>query len=203
MTFSTEEDDWGKKREVDLKPDGRLVAVTEANKMEYVRLITELKLTTAIRAQIDAFVKGFYEIIPKQLIRLFDEQELELLISGMPDIDIDDWRGNTGYQGYTASSPQIQWFWRAVRSFTREERAKLLQFVTGSSKIPMGGFANLEGMNGVSKFLICKAYGKPARLPAAHTCFNQLDLPEYESADQLRERLLLAIREGATGFAFG
>ena len=140
--------------------------------MEYVRLITELKLTTAIRAQIDAFVKGFNEIVPRQLVRLFDEQELELLISGLPDIDIDDWRANTTYQGFTAASTQIQWFWRAVRSFTREERAKLLQFVTGSSKIPMGGFANLEGMNGVSKFLICRAYGKPNRLPAAHTWYG-------------------------------
>ena len=171
LTFSTEEDEWGHKKEVDLIPNGRDIAVTEENKMEYVRLITELKLTTAIRAQIDAFVKGFYEIIPKDLVRIFDEQELELLISGLPDIDIDDWRANTAYQGYTSSSPQIQWFWRAVRAFGREERAKLLQFVTGSSKIPMGGFANLEGMNGVSKFLITKVYGKPTRLPAAHTWY--------------------------------
>lgn len=65
--------------------------------------------------------------MPADLISIFNEKELELLISGLPDIDIDDWRNNTVYHNYSASSPQIQWFWRAVRSFDLEERAKLLQ----------------------------------------------------------------------------
>ena len=71
--------------------------------------------------------------MPLELISIFNEQELELLISGLPDIDVEDWKANTNYQNYTATSPQVQWFWRAVRSFDKEERAKLLQFVTGTS----------------------------------------------------------------------
>ena len=116
---------------------------------------------------------GFHDIVPAELISIFNEQELELLISGLPDIDVDDWKNNTEYQNYTATSPQIQWFWRAVRSFDKEERAKLLQFVTGTSKVPLNGFKELEGMNGFSKFNIHRDFGRTERLPSSHTCFNR------------------------------
>ena len=152
-----------------MKPDGRNIPVTEENKQEYVNLITEQRLTEAIRQQIEAFDSGFSDVIPKELIRIFNEQELELLISGLPDIDIDDWKNNTEYQNYTASSPQIIWFWRAVRSFSQEERAKLLQFATGTSKIPLEGFSHLQGQSGVQKFQIHKDFASVKRLPSAHT----------------------------------
>lgn len=169
LTFSIETDDFGTTKVVDLKPGGRDIPVTEENKHEYVALVTEQKLTTAIKDQINAFLQGFHDIIPAQLIQIFNEQELELLISGLPDIDIDDWKNNTEYQGYSPSSPQIQWFWRAVRSFDQEERAKLLQFATGTSKVPLEGFAHLQGSGGVQRFQIHKDFGGENRLPSAHT----------------------------------
>ncbi|KAI8614143.1 hypothetical protein BC830DRAFT_406826 [Chytriomyces sp. MP71] len=202
LTFSTEVDDFGVQRIIDLKPDGRNIAVTEENKQEYVSLITEQKLTKAIQQQIDAFLGGFHDIIPKDLIKIFNEQELELLISGLPDIDIDDMKNNTEYQNYSPSSPQIQWFWRAVRSFSQEERAKLIQFATGTSKVPLEGFKALEGSNGIQKFQIHKDFASKLRLPSAHTCFNQIDLPEYDTYEDLRATLLTAISECATGFGF-
>ena len=116
---------------------------------------------------------GFHDIIPPELISIFNEQELELLISGLPEIDVDDWKNSTEYHNYSASSSQIQWFWRAVRSFDKEERAKLLQFVTGTSKVPLNGFKELEGMNGFSRFNIHRDYGNKDRLPSSHTCFNR------------------------------
>ncbi|KAI8991027.1 hypothetical protein BDF20DRAFT_908845 [Mycotypha africana] len=201
QTFSIETDFFGNKEIVDLKPDGRNIPVTEANKHEYVTLVSEQKLTTAIKDQINAFVQGFHDIIPAHLIQIFNEQELELLISGLPDIDIDEWKNNTEYQGYTASSPQIQWFWRAVRSFDQEERAKLLQFATGTSKVPLEGFSQLQGSGGVQKFQIHKDFGGENRLPSAHTCFNQIDLPQYDSYESLRANLFKAINECSTGFA--
>lgn len=169
LTFSIETDFFGTKETVDLKPDGRNIPVTEANKHEYVTLVTEQKLTTAIKDQINAFVQGFHDVIPAPLIQIFNEQELELLISGLPDIDIDDWKNNTEYQGYNASSAPVQWFWRAVRSFDQEERAKLLQFATGTSKVPLEGFSQLQGSSGVQKFQIHKDFGDENRLPSAHT----------------------------------
>ncbi|PIA16362.1 HECT-domain-containing protein [Coemansia reversa NRRL 1564] len=202
-TFSIEVDDFGQHRIIDLIPDGQKIAVTEENKPEYVRLVTEQRLYRAIKDQINAFLTGFHDVIPKDLIQIFNEQELELLISGMPDVDVDDWRNNTEYHGgYNSSSVQIQWFWRAVRMFDHEERAKLLQFVTGTSKVPLEGFAHLQGNQGVQRFQIHKDFSSPTRLPTAHTCFNQLDLPLYDSFEALKSNLLLAISECSTGFGF-
>jgi len=140
--------------------------------------------------------------VPKELISIFNEQELELLISGMPEIEVEDWRNNTEYHNYSASSPQILWFWRAVRSFDKEERAKLLQFCSGSARVPLNGFRELEGMSGRTLFNIHRDFGSNDRLPSAHTCFNQLDLPCYESYDELRKQLLTAITAGGEYFGF-
>ncbi|KAI1381572.1 hypothetical protein F4677DRAFT_129916 [Hypoxylon crocopeplum] len=201
-TFSVEDDEFGVTKIHDLIPDGRNVSVTNENKREYVSLVVEHKLLTSVKEQMENFLKGFHEIIPAELISIFNEQELELLISGLPDVDIDDWKSNTEYHNYSPSSPQIQWFWRAVRSFDKEERAKLLQFVTGTSKVPLNGFKELEGMNGVNRFNIHRDYGNKDRLPSSHTCFNQLDLPEYESYDILRRQVLKAITAGSDYFGF-
>lgn len=70
------------------------------------------------------------------------------------------------------------------------------------SQVPLDGFANLQGMRGTQRFSIHKAYGDSSKLPTAHTCFNQLDLPVYTSKEELREKLLLAIKEGSEGFGF-
>ncbi|KAI0243771.1 E3 ubiquitin-protein ligase tom1 [Massospora cicadina] len=201
--FCVETEDFGRKLVLELKPGGQDITVTQENKFEYVQLVTEQKLYGAIKDQIEHFLRGFHEIIPKELIAIFNEQELELLISGLPDIDIDDWKNNTEYEGYTSASPQIQWFWRAVRSLDQSERAKLLQFVTGTSKVPLEGFAHLQGSAGIQKFQIHRDFASVNRLPSAHTCFNQLDIPMYESYEDLRRQLLLAIEECNTGFGFG
>ncbi|GLU16061.1 hypothetical protein SLE2022_325110 [Rubroshorea leprosula] len=187
----------------ELIPGGRNIKVTEENKHQYVDLVAEHRLTTAIRPQINAFLEGFNELIPRELISIFNDKELELLISGLPDIDFDDLRANTEYSGYSAASPLIQWFWEVVQGFSKEDKARLLQFVTGTSKVPLDGFNALQGISGSQRFQIHKAYGSPDHLPSAHTCFNQLDLPEYPSKEHLEERLLLAIHEANEGFGFG
>ncbi|RDL40186.1 Hect, E3 ligase [Venustampulla echinocandica] len=201
-TFSVDNDKFGVVETIDFIPNGRNIPVTEDNKHEYIRLMVEWKLTGSVQEQLDDFLKGFHDIIPAELIAIFNEQELELLISGLPEIDVDDWKSNTEYHNYSASSPQIQWFWRALRSFDKEERAKLLQFVTGTSKVPLNGFKELEGMNGFSRFNIHRDYGNKDRLPSSHTCFNQLDLPEYESYEALRQQVLTAITAGSEYFGF-
>ncbi|AQK40048.1 E3 ubiquitin-protein ligase UPL1 [Zea mays] len=187
----------------ELIPGGRNIRVTEENKHEYVDRVAEHRLTTAIRPQINAFLEGFNELIPRELISIFNDKELELLISGLPDIDLDDLKTNTEYSGYSIASPVVQWFWEIVQGFSKEDKARFLQFVTGTSKVPLEGFSELQGISGPQRFQIHKAYGSTNHLPSAHTCFNQLDLPEYTSKEQLQERLLLAIHEANEGFGFG
>jgi hypothetical protein len=74
-----------------------------------------------------------------------------------------------------------------------------MQFVTGSSQIPLDGFKSLQGMSGQQNFNICKIPGELLGLPKSHTCFNQLDLPEYETKEIMEEKLRFAITE-CSGF---
>ncbi|GJV78504.1 retrotransposon protein, putative, ty3-gypsy subclass [Tanacetum coccineum] len=99
----------------------------------------------------------------------------------------------------------VKWFWEVVKAFNKEDKARLLQFVTGTSKVPLEGLKALQGISGPQIFQIHKVYGAPERLPSEliHGYFNQLDLPEYTSKEQLQERLLLAIHEASEGFGFG
>ncbi|XP_054168845.1 E3 ubiquitin-protein ligase HUWE1-like isoform X3 [Oppia nitens] len=202
LTYSIEIQEFGVTEVRDLKPNGRNIPVTEEVKHEYVHLVCQEKMTGSIKKQLNAFLEGFYEIIPKRFISIFNEQELELLISGLPNVDIDDLKANSEYHKYQQNSLQIQWFWRALRSFDQADRAKFLQFVTGTSKVPLQGFGALEGMNGSQKFQIHRDDRSTDRLPSAHTCFNQLDLPAYETYDKLRLMLLKAIQECSEGFGF-
>ncbi|KAJ3821015.1 hypothetical protein F5878DRAFT_550493 [Lentinula raphanica] len=202
LTFSVEADEFGVNRIVPLKEGGDSIAVTQENKREFVQLSAQYRLYSSIKEQIEHLSAGFYEIIPKDLITIFNEQELELLISGTPDIDVDEWRAATEYNGYTSSDPNIVWWWRALKSFNRDERAKVLSFATGTSRVPLNGFVDLQGVQGVQKFSIHRAYGESDRLPQAHTCFNQIDLPQYSSYEMLRQQVLLAISEGGEGFGF-
>lgn len=202
LTFSTEASYFGKTDVVELKEGGVAIPVTDANKAEYVNLVAENRMTGAIRPQIKAFLEAFRELLPPELTAVFNPSELELLISGLPHVDIEDLRANTEYSGYTVGSPVIQWFWELVRKFGRVDKSRLIQFVTGTSKVPIGGFSELQGVSGPQKFQIHRSYKPKNSLPCAHTCFNQLDLVEYDSKEILYERLLTAIREGSEGFGF-
>jgi len=213
-TFSVESSDFGVAKTVDLVPSGRNFQVSDANKRVYVHLISEFILTRAIRTQLQAFLRGFHQLIPPKLISVFNEQEIELMVCGLPDIDLADLKRNTEYVGFGSSasasaaptsthppSQIIEWFWQIVSEFGQEEKALLLLFVTGTSKVPLEGFKALQGTNGITRFTLQKAAGIDT-LPVAHTCFNQLDLPDYTSVDVMREKLMLALREGSQGFGF-
>jgi len=200
LTFSVEDHSFGRNHVVDLIPNGRNVPVTEENKAKYVSLVCQNRMTTAISSQIKAYLDGFYELVSKDLIQIFTPRELELLISGLPDIDMHDLKKNTDYNGWKATDRQIEWFWNVLFSLSRNQKAAFLQFVTGSSKVPLAGFGELPGMRGVQKFSIHKTGGSAGALMSAHTCFNSLDLPVYQSEQELRDKLLYAINEGAVGF---
>jgi len=202
LTFSYEAEEFGVVIIRDLIPDGRNTVVTEENKRDYVQKICYAKMANDIKEQIEAFLQGFHEIIPPHLIQIFDNKELELMISGLPDIDIPDLKENTEYHNYTRETEVIRWFWEILGDLDRTHKAAFLQFVTGTSKVPIGGFKDLVGMGGaLQKFQIHKSFDIN-KLPTSHTCFNQLDLPEYKTKEALRDKLMIAITEGKEGFGF-
>ncbi|XP_037817044.1 E3 ubiquitin-protein ligase Nedd-4 isoform X5 [Lucilia sericata] len=200
LTFCVDEDIFGQKSQHELKGEGANIEVTNENKDEYIKLVIEWRFVARVKEQMTAFLDGFGSVIPLNLIKIFDEHELELLMCGIQNIDVKDWRENTLYKGdYHQNHIIIQWFWRAVLSFSNEMRSRLLQFVTGTSRVPMNGFKELYGSNGPQMFTIEK-WGTPNNFPRAHTCFNRLDLPPYEGYLQLKDKLIKAI-EGSQGFA--
>ncbi|XP_068160323.1 NEDD4-like E3 ubiquitin-protein ligase WWP1 isoform X2 [Antennarius striatus] len=194
MYFSVDMEILGKITSHDLKPDGANVLVTEENKEEYISLMAEWRFSRGVEGQTKAFLDGFNEVVPLQWLQYFDEKELEVMLCGMQEVDLQDWQRNTVYRHYTRNSKQIIWFWQLVKEVDNEVRLRLMQFVTGTCRLPLGGFAELMGSNGPQKFCIEKV-GKDTWLPRSHTCFNRLDLPPYKSFEQLKEKLLFAIEE--------
>jgi E3 ubiquitin-protein ligase NEDD4 len=194
QTFSTEDERFGVMTTEDLIPDGRNIEVTNENKKEYVDLMVKWRIEKRIAEQFQAFKEGFQELIPHELINVFDERELELLIGGIAEIDVDDWKKHTDYRGYTESDEVVQNFWQTVRSWDGEQKSRLLQFTTGTSRIPVNGFKDLQGSDGPRRFTIEKA-GEVGNLPKAHTCFNRLDLPPYKNMEQLTQKLTIAVEE--------
>ncbi|XP_051164109.1 E3 ubiquitin-protein ligase HECW2-like isoform X2 [Leptopilina boulardi] len=198
LTFSVTEELLGKVTERELKPGGRNISVTEKNKKEYLERILRWRLERGVAEQTESLVRGFYEVVDPRLVSVFDARELELVIAGAAEIDLNDWRAHTEYRsGYHDTHPVVEWFWSSITHFTNEQRLRLLQFVTGTSSIPYEGFSALRGSTGPRKFCIEK-WGKPNSLPRAHTCFNRLDLPPYPTPEILYEKLLLAVEETCT-----
>lgn len=197
LYFVEEEYDGGGQllKTVELVPSGVKIKVTNVTKHRYLDALAQFRLATSVRDEVDAFLKGLNELIPDNLLSIFDENELELLLCGTGHYSIADFKANHVINGNSVEFRRIVgWFWAAVSNFTQEEMARLLQFTTGCSQLPPGGFKELS-----PRFQITAAptFGN---LPTAHTCFNQLCLPDYDSYEQFEKCLLLAISEGTEGF---
>ncbi|XP_051557630.1 E3 ubiquitin-protein ligase HECW1-like isoform X1 [Myxocyprinus asiaticus] len=198
LTFTVNEEVFGQVTERELKSGGTNVQVTEKNKKEYIERMVKWRVERGVVQQTQALVRGFYEVVDSRLVSVFDARELELVIAGTAEIDLNDWRNNTEYRGgYHDGHIVIRWFWGAVERFNNEQKLRLLQFVTGTSSVPYEGFTALRGSNGLRRFCIEK-WGKITSLPRAHTCFNRLDLPPYPSYTMLYEKLLIAVEETST-----
>ncbi|CAD5113695.1 DgyrCDS2857 [Dimorphilus gyrociliatus] len=199
LSFSIVEEVFGQTEETELIPGGKDIPVSEDNKLDYIKNVINWRFSSRVKEQMSSFLTGFNEIIPNTNLQIFDANEIELLLAGLQDIDVQDWKSHSQYRrDYNANHPVIINFWKTVYSFNNETRSKLLQFVTGTSRVPMNGFKELYGSNGPQLFTI-EHWGLPTDLPRAHTCFNRLDLPAYTTYDELRKKLLIAI-ENSEGF---
>lgn len=193
--FCVMADHFGERKTIDLIPGGRDIDVTDENKKEYVQAVLNWHLGGSMKEQLEQLKRGFYEIVPVNEVSEFTASELMLLLNGKQDIDVDQMASLSKYTGgYDKMSPAIQFFWVALKSFSKEERGQLLQFATGTSRAPLDGFD--------PAFTITKAEGAGEdTLPTSHTCFNQLVLPEYTSIETLMAKLRYAFEIGnAEGF---
>ncbi|XP_061172830.1 apoptosis-resistant E3 ubiquitin protein ligase 1-like [Saccostrea echinata] len=197
LTFSEEEysAEGHLMKVVDLVPNGYKMSVTNDNKLHYLNSLAQYRLVSSCREEVEAFLKGLNLLIPDNLLSIFDENELELLMCGTGNYSVTDFKAHAVIDGTSYSFFKVlDWFWTVVDSFTEEQMARLLQFTTGCSQLPAGGFADLN-----PKFQISFAPTYNT-LPTAHTCFNQLCLPDYDSMESLHRSILIAINEGFQGF---
>lgn len=133
----------------DLLPGGQDVPVTDENKSEYLLLRLKHRMLDSVKAPLEHLLRGFYEVIPLQIISVFDYMELDLLLCGVQDVSLEDWKRHTEYVGdYSPRHPCIRWFWRAVEAMEPEERVRLLQFTTGCARLPVQGFKALQSNDG-------------------------------------------------------
>jgi len=203
LFFTVSYDEFGVVRDVDLKEGGRDIEVTDENKEEFIRLKMKWRLLDRVAEQRDAVCKGFYQVMPRDQFESIglDDRELELILCGIPKIDVDDWRKNTEYKsGYTANDPTVLRFWKILGEWDDELRSAVLRFATGTPKVPVEGFGALKGSSGPKMFTIQKVQWDLARLPQAATCFNTLYLPPYDTDEQLKEKLEFAVTEASEGF---
>lgn len=193
LNFTAANNAFGIVKEVELIKNGKNIPVTGENRVEYIHRIANFRMNTQIRKQSDAFLKGFFEVVSRDYIRLFSHEELQLLISGKTGkLDLEDLRRNTKYSGgYDVNTDVIKWFWQALSELKAEDQCKMLQFVTSSPRAPLLGFSYLE-----PGFCIHRAEGSD-RLPTASTCMNLLKLPKYGSLNIVREKLRYALESNA------
>ncbi|KAF4335342.1 ubiquitin ligase [Fusarium beomiforme] len=161
--------------------------------VDYIRHLTDI----SIRRQYLAFEQGFNSCLDKKSLSLLSPSTLQSLVEGVQEIDIAELKRYARYVGWDASHRTIKDFWSIVKRYDERMKQRLLEFVTSSDRVPVGGMKNLQ-------FVIQKngeEDGTGGHLPTAYTCYGTLLLPEYRDKEVLRERLGMAL-ENAQGFGF-
>nr|CAG8539342.1 680_t:CDS:10 [Entrophospora candida]CAG8546331.1 11073_t:CDS:10 [Entrophospora candida] len=188
LNFTVVDDEFGETRTIELVPGGSNIPVTNNNSIEYIYRVANHRLNAQIYRQCKAFFNGLSDLIEPKWLRMFNQQELQILVGGayIP-IDIEDLRQNTVYADYKEDDPVMINFWQVVSDFSEEQKQKLIKFVTSCSRPPLLGFKELH-----PKFSIRRA-GTEIRLPSSSTCVNLLKLPAYPDKKILKEKLEYAI----------
>lgn len=160
-------------------------SVSLSNRELYAEGIMRYHLVSSIAPQFEAFQRGFFRCCGGAGLLRVAPAELSTIVCGVAgDVDVPSLQYSSEYaDGYDASSPEIAWFWDIVTHYPESDRKKLLFFITGSDKIPLGGL----------KITISRAGGDVARIPTAHTCFNHLLLPPYPDRAMMKQFLDLAL----------
>lgn len=181
--------------------------VDDDNKEEFIQMKVDWLLNGQVKEQLAAFREGFWELVPAVYMSIFDFQQLSLVLSGDPKIDVSDWQRHTEYSGHfdeqKGEHQVVQWFWETLAVMGIEDLSKLLMFVTSTSVLPNGGFEALEKRPGEACMFTLNGVDLKADISGglrAHTCTNQLDLPVFESKEALSESLLFCINLEVTGF---
>ncbi|KAJ6036440.1 hypothetical protein N7540_000719 [Penicillium herquei] len=183
----------------ELRPNGADMPVTNQNRLVYISYIARYRLQIQPQQETNAFLTGLGQIIQPSWLSMFNQSELQTLVSGEEDeINVEDLRRNSVYGGVYElgddghEHPTIMHFWQVLHEMTPEERQAVVRFVTSTPRAPLLGFSHLN-----PPFSIRDSGNDQERLPTTSTCVNLLKLPVYRTPEVLREKLLYAVSAGA------
>ncbi|XP_049887493.1 E3 ubiquitin-protein ligase TRIP12 isoform X2 [Pectinophora gossypiella] len=191
----------------ELRRGGRDTPVTPHNLHNYIALVTHWLLYEGVAKQMEAFREGFESVFPLANLKIFYPEELEQVFCGSPSGGREQrWEARMLSEcirpdhGYTAESRAIRMLVDILASYTRDEQRLFLQFVTGSPRLPTGGFKALNPPLTVVRKSLESSLDPDEYLPSVMTCVNYLKLPDYSSAEVMRAKLRLAASEGQHSF---
>ena len=194
------EDSEGKIVTDELIEGGEDIKVTDVNDYIDKRINYMVKKAKVL---VEYIQEGLFKYIPKYIIKSLNSYELELLICGRPFIDVNEWKHNSVYKGkFSKSSTCVKWFWEEIYKLNQENLRRFLQFSTGSSRVPINGFQNLESNRGeIAKFCLNSVpYNKNGNnFIRAHTCFNRLDIPQFKKKSEVHDAIEFVLKN-ITGF---
>lgn len=187
---------------VELVEFGSSIEVTVQNVEEYVKLLSEEYVCGKVRKELAQVLAGFHDIVPKDVLARCDIgfADLGMLLSGVPSLDVEEWREHTiinaNHIEKDAAQRTISWLWKVLSDLVHDDRALVLAFATGCSRLPAVGFAGLDP--NFTVYLV--GTNSDQRLPTSHTCANSLAIPLYTSFKEFACKFIFAIREGAGSF---
>ena len=194
------EDSEGKLIIDELIPNGENIKVTNIDDYIEKRINYIVKKSKFLVKYIQ---DGLFKYIPRHILKTINSYELELLICGRPFIDVNEWKQNSIYKGkFSKSSTCVKWFWEEIFKLNQENLRRCLQFSTGSSRVPINGFQNLESNRGeLAKYCLNSVpYNKNGNnYIRAHTCFNRLDVPQFKNKDEVHDAIQFVLKN-ITGF---
>ena len=184
--FTVVDDKFGERIVVPLKPGGENIMINNFNKSEYVELYVDWFFNKSIDEYFRSFEKGFYKVFNRNLTKILTPQELELIICGTQILDFHELKIACVYEDFEKNSETIKYFWEILFDFNEEEKKKFLSFVTGCDRAPIDGLGSLQ-------ITVTNGGSDINQLPTAHTCFNNLILPDYKNKERLKQKILNAI----------
>uniref|UniRef100_A0A7N6BZ48 HECT domain-containing protein n=1 Tax=Anabas testudineus TaxID=64144 RepID=A0A7N6BZ48_ANATE len=156
---------------------------------EFVEAYLRYVFSDSVSEQYSAFSSGFLKVCGGEILSLFQPSELMAMVVGNNNYNWEEMEKNAVYKGeYTATHPTVRLFWEVFHEFPLEKKKQFLLFLTGSDRIPIHG---MESM----RIIIQSTTAEEHYLPVAHTCYNLLDMPRYQTKDILRRRLTQAVEQ--------
>uniref|UniRef100_A0AAX7SJ16 HECT domain-containing protein n=1 Tax=Astatotilapia calliptera TaxID=8154 RepID=A0AAX7SJ16_ASTCA len=168
--------------------DFKELSPTEARK-EFVEAYLRYVFSDSVGEQYSAFSAGFLKVCGGEILSLFQPSELMAMVVGNNNYNWEEMEKNAVYKGeYTATHPTVRLFWEVFHEFPLEKKKQFLLFLTGSDRIPIHGMESL-------RIIIQSTTAEEHYLPVAHTCYNLLDMPRYQTKEILRRRLTQAVEQ--------